>query len=90
MPTVTHPLLSMAATAQAVAHTQHHHGPVAQTVLFLMVMGFPQHLQVLILKASTICISLPSLLQCLRWTACTFVCKYMIVYMDGMGGLQCL
>ncbi|KAI4981595.1 hypothetical protein ZWY2020_022087 [Hordeum vulgare] len=38
------------------AHTQHHHGPVAQTVLFLMVMGFPQHLQVVILKASTICI----------------------------------
>ncbi|KAI4971566.1 hypothetical protein ZWY2020_002480 [Hordeum vulgare] len=56
MPTVTHPRLSMAATAQA-AHTQHHHGPVAQIVLFLMVMGFPQHLQVVILKASTICIN---------------------------------
>ncbi|KAI5006656.1 hypothetical protein ZWY2020_033899 [Hordeum vulgare] len=56
MPTVTHPLLSMAATAQAVAHTQHHHGPVAQIVLFLIVMGFPQRLQVVILKASTICV----------------------------------
>ncbi|KAI5007697.1 hypothetical protein ZWY2020_008745 [Hordeum vulgare] len=55
-PTVTHPLISVAATAQA-AHTQHHHGPVAQIVLFLMVMGFPQHLQVVILKASTICMS---------------------------------
>ncbi|XBI92661.1 hypothetical protein VPH35_029667 [Triticum aestivum] len=37
------------------AHTQHRHGPVAQAFFFLMVMGFPHHLQVLILEASTIC-----------------------------------
>ncbi|KAI4987699.1 hypothetical protein ZWY2020_028457 [Hordeum vulgare] len=49
---VSKPLVSI----RARAHTQHHHGPVAQTVLFLMVMGFPQHLQVVILKASTFCI----------------------------------
>lgn len=37
------------------AHIQHRHGPVAQAVFFQMVMGFPHHLQVIILKGSTIC-----------------------------------
>ncbi|XBJ23405.1 hypothetical protein VPH35_001569 [Triticum aestivum] len=67
------------------AHTQHRHGPVAQAFFFLMVMGFPHHLQVVILEASTICsvyhgLFAPSMqiLDCI-W----------IEWMDRLQGLQC-
>ncbi|KAF7035905.1 hypothetical protein CFC21_046691 [Triticum aestivum] len=85
MAAATPPLLSVATAAQAAAHTQHRHGPVAQAFFFLMVMGFPHHLQVVILEASTICSVYSGLFApSVQIPDCIW-----IEWMDRLQGLQC-